>query len=268
MEKNRQLSPLIFITGTDTGAGKTVLTGLLLAHLRRRGIHALAMKPFLSGSWDDANLLRQLQEKELSLAEISPFFFPEPVAPLISARIHKKHVSLAAAVESIQSLRERCEILLVEGIGGLRVPLDENYGVAELIAALKPAVLVAAANRLGVINQAILTCKYLQSNVIPEYTVALMGQMDKPPLIEANAKILREWLAPNPVFEVPYLGENASICGALQVCEKKFHKIVARCLRSCRVIPVAALQAKQRRPRQQIFKKDFDTVRVGGRVRE
>ena len=77
---------IIFITGTDTGVGKTLLTGLLLHHLRQSGCHALAMKPFCSGSRADAEFLHAVQDGELTLDEINPFFFAEPLAPLVAAR--------------------------------------------------------------------------------------------------------------------------------------------------------------------------------------
>lgn len=240
MSKTKTIPPLIFITGTDTGAGKTVLTGLLLAHLRRRGVHALAMKPFISGGWEDAKLLGQLQDDELSLAEISPFFFPEPVAPLISARKHRNPVSLDSVLEKITAIKSRCEILLIEGIGGLRVPLGEGYTVAELIASLQPAVIVAAADRLGVINQSILTGLDLQRIGIKSYTVVLMGQKSGDSQTSHNGNMIAEWLKSARVLELPYLGKNASVKNVLRSSEKKFYKSVARCLGSGRVIPVAA----------------------------
>ena len=225
----------LFITGTDTGAGKTVLTCLLLAHLRRRGIHALAMKPFLSGGWNDARLLRQMQDGELDLAQISPFFFPEPVAPLVAARKHRKKIPIHAVLEKIFAIKSRCEVLLVEGIGGLRVPLGEGYTVADLIASLEAEVAVAAPNRLGVINHAILTGRDLYSIGVERYTVALMGQSRASLVTRGNAKMLREWLAPNRIFEVPWFGKNAQVTLGLKRGEKKFEKIVARIAGSARV---------------------------------
>src|SRR5579859_28442 len=85
---------IIFVTGTDTGVGKTVLMGLLLAHLRRRGAAAFALKPFCSGSRRDVQLLHALQNRELQAGEINPFYFPEPVAPVASARQPGRGVQL------------------------------------------------------------------------------------------------------------------------------------------------------------------------------
>src|SRR5436190_3837938 len=85
---------VIFITGSDTGAGKTYLTALLLAYLRQKGIHALAMKPFCSGSRDDVELLQALQDREISDELMNPFYFEEPIAPLAAGREHGRMISL------------------------------------------------------------------------------------------------------------------------------------------------------------------------------
>src|SRR5579872_3951430 len=114
---------IIFITGTDTGVGKTIFTGLLVRHLREQGVHALAMKPFCSGGRADVRLLRAMQDAELTENEINPFYFPEPVAPLVSARRRNRTIPLRKVVQRINEIAARCECLLIEGSGGLFVPL-------------------------------------------------------------------------------------------------------------------------------------------------
>ncbi|MCX6928449.1 MAG: dethiobiotin synthase [Verrucomicrobia bacterium] len=131
--QRRQAHRIIFITGTDTGVGKTLLTGLLLHYLRHSGCHALAMKPFCSGSRADAEFLHAVQENELTLDEINPFFFSEPLAPLVAARKHQRSICLSSVLRRIRSLASRCQCLLVEGIGGVMVPLGEGFCVADLI---------------------------------------------------------------------------------------------------------------------------------------
>ena len=95
---------IIFITGTDTGVGKTVLTALLLRHLRRSGRAAFAMKPFTCGSRSDAKLLHALQNRELTLNEINPFYFREPVAPLVAAHKQGRDITLRDTLANIQSI--------------------------------------------------------------------------------------------------------------------------------------------------------------------
>src|SRR5258705_9807549 len=94
----RRPGKIIFVTGTDTGVGKTLLTGLLLHHLRTEGCHALAMKPFCSGGRGDVEFLHALQDGELSEREINPFYFHEPVAPLLAARKNARAIHLKDVV--------------------------------------------------------------------------------------------------------------------------------------------------------------------------
>src|SRR5205823_6159208 len=85
----------IFITGTDTGVGKTVLTACLLHHLLQSGMDVLAMKPFCSGSRADVDLLQALQGSRLPDQEMNPFYFSDPVAPLVAARQARRKILLS-----------------------------------------------------------------------------------------------------------------------------------------------------------------------------
>ena len=127
------LARLVFVTGTDTGVGKTLVTALLLHHLRQRGCHALAMKPFCSGGTQDVDLLHRLQQGELSRREINPFYFAEPVAPLVAARRRRRRISAGDVLRRIRAVQRRCGCLLIEGAGGLMAPLgagDDRDAVA------------------------------------------------------------------------------------------------------------------------------------------
>ena len=84
----------VFITGTDTGVGKTFVTAALVRELRRAGVHAGAMKPFATGSRDDARVLSAAMNGELSLSEINPVFFRRPLAPRMAARLEGRRVPL------------------------------------------------------------------------------------------------------------------------------------------------------------------------------
>jgi dethiobiotin synthetase len=229
---------IVFITATDTGVGKTLLTALLLCYLRQSGARALALKPFCSGGRADAETLHRLQKGELTLDEINPFYFPEPVAPLVSARRHKRVVSLDQVVQHIHSIAARVALisrpasapnaqnyLLIEGSGGLLVPLGEGYTVRDLIARLACSVLVVSRNRLGTINHTLLTTQALLNRsplrtsprrsgakAGPHSALSRVVLMDSclPDVSSAsNAAILRELLAPTPLILVPFLGAGA-----------------------------------------------------------
>lgn len=218
---------IIFITGTDTGVGKTLLTGLLLYHLQRQGCHALAMKPFASGSRADAKFLQGLQGEELRLDEINPFFFPEPVAPLVAARKHNRLVRLPEVLRRVNGLAERCQCLLIEGIGGLMVPLGERYYVLDLIRKLRCEVVLATRNRLGTVNHTLLSVFAAQDAGIKKVKTVVMtcGKADSSS--GSNARLLRELLAPNSVLEIPFLGRKPERFAVRQAAEKKLKKTLA-----------------------------------------
>jgi dethiobiotin synthetase len=226
--QQQSLARAIFITGTDTGAGKTLLTALLLHHLRQRGCHALAMKPFCSGGSQDVDLLSHLQEDELGREEINPFNFEEPVAPLVAARKHRRQIALGDALRRIRRVRDQCECLLIEGSGGLMVPLGENFLVADLIASLNCPVVVAAPNRLGVINHTLLTSRVLQLYGVRQIKIALLGRKLSDLSARTNRAVLAELLFPMPVIGVPFLGTRADTPAEVKKSCKKIKKILAQ----------------------------------------
>jgi dethiobiotin synthetase len=210
------MAKIIFITGTDTGVGKTVVTALLLRHLRQAGCSALAIKPFCSGSRADARLLRSLQENMLTLDEINPFFFKQPVAPA-AAGGRRRAIRLDTVLRKIGAVGRRCDVLLVEGIGGLLVPLGKNYTVADLISRLHCPTLIVCRNRLGTINHALLTVKALQAVGIERLGIVMVE--DKKPDISArsNPKIIKKMAPSCPVFLIPNLGSQASSAGVIKI---------------------------------------------------
>ena len=230
---NRTRSPrIIFITGTDTGVGKTLLTGLLLHHLRQTGCHALAMKPFCSGSCADTEFLSAVQDGELTSDEITPFFFAESVAPLVAARKHHRFIRLQDVLRRIRSVAGRCQCLLIEGIGGLLVPLGEGFAVRDLIAKLACEVILVSRNRLGTINHTILTTDALQDVEMIGLTIVLMSSQEGDSSTSSNGRILAELLAPTPVLPMGFLGVNLLRSEDLKESARKSKKTLARILSS------------------------------------
>lgn len=264
---------IIFITGTDTGVGKTLLTALLLCHLRATGSRALALKPFCSGGRADAELLHKLQDGELSLDEINPYYFPEPVAPLISARKHKRSIRLEQVIRYIRSIAERLcsssaksvakfplqrskhemqNYLIIEGSGGLLVPLGEGYTVRDLIVRLDSDLLVVSRNQLGTINHTLLTVKALCSSrpqfsnpsprpsnsaraqycasdsILGRSKVVLMHASTRDVSSRTNPGLLAELLAPVSVIELPFLGHNCASPLSIRKAAKKLSKKLAQ----------------------------------------
>jgi dethiobiotin synthetase len=223
-------SRIIFITGTDTGVGKTLLTGLLLQHLRQNGCHALAMKPFCSGSRADTKFLQAVQDCDLTLDEITPFSFPEPLAPLAAGRKRHRTIRLPEALRQIKRVSDRCPCLLIEGIGGLLVPLGEGFTVRDVIAKLGCEVVVVSPNQLGTINHTLLTVEALQHIGITQLKTVLMSSRKQVFSAPSNRGILTEMLAPVPVLPVHFLGGNLLRLGALKRSAKIIKKTLAQIL--------------------------------------
>jgi dethiobiotin synthase len=203
---------IIFVTGTDTGVGKTVLTALLLHYLRKNGARALAMKPFCSGGKADVKLLQALQPGELSDEEVNPFYFEEPVAPLVAAQKHRRNIRLEDVMNRIQSVAKQCDYLLVEGVGGLLAPWGKGYNAVDLIAQLNCRVIVVARNQLGTINHTLLTTHALQSLGKTKNRCAIVLMSGKTTDLSAasNRKTLIKLLRPLRVLDIPFLGDRAA----------------------------------------------------------
>jgi dethiobiotin synthetase len=224
---NRRPARIIFITGTDTGVGKTLLTALLLQHYRLNGKQALAIKPFCSGDRKDAVFLQAALDNELSLDQINPFYFSAPVAPLVAIREIGITIRMKTVLDYIRKIAASCEILLIEGAGGVLVPLGENYFVSDLINALKCEVIIVARNSLGTINHTLLSAKILKKIHAEQLRVVLMGRKKIDASSATNKDILTELLVPVPVCEIKFLGENANECSTLKNNYKKIKKTLA-----------------------------------------
>jgi dethiobiotin synthetase len=224
------LKKTLFVAGTDTGVGKTVLTAMLLAFLRGGGANVLAMKPFCSGSRGDARLLHSLQKESLTIEEVNPFYFDKPLAPAVAARRSGRRVTRRAALEKIRLLARRCDLLLIEGAGGLLAPLGVGYTARDLIRDLNAETILVSSNRLGVINHVVLTAEALQSSGIKGFKVVLMG-VKRPDLsARGNARMIRQLLPLVPVFSLPYLGIRASTAKAAKINAKYMKITLARLL--------------------------------------
>ncbi|MGA2241533.1 MAG: dethiobiotin synthase [Verrucomicrobiota bacterium] len=195
-----------FITGTDTGVGKTVLTALLARHLRERGVNAAALKPICSGVRDDARALRAAMNGALTPDEINPWHFRAPLAPLLAARRERKRVTPADVLAHVRAMQKRFDVVLVEGVGGLLSPLGENFDSRDLIAALRATPMVVCPNRLGAVNQVLLTLATLPRSASCRARVVLMSPSKPDAATNTNAGLLAEFFDAKRIFELPWLG--------------------------------------------------------------
>jgi dethiobiotin synthetase len=152
-----------FITGTDTDAGKTYVTCLLLEALRRHGHSVAGYKPFVCGPRTDAHQLLDSSSPGLTVEEVNPIWFKLPAAPYAAGLLENKPVRLEDAVAGFQHLASRFRHVLIEGAGGWEVPLTESRTLADFAQGLSVPVVVVVNNRLGALNHTILTVRNIQA---------------------------------------------------------------------------------------------------------
>jgi dethiobiotin synthetase len=219
---------IIFVTGTDTGVGKTLLTAMLLVHLRDQGKRVLALKPFCSGSRSDALLLHHLQSRDITLDEVNPFHFEKPLAPYLAAGpAARDKVRPSKILRHIKQIGRRCDLLLVEGAGGLFVPLGKNWYIRDLISELSCEVILVARNQLGTINHTLLAERSLAELKIKSLKVVLMGQKKPDLSTKTNLGFLKEVLDLQELAGIPYLSARASQPKAVEASAKRLKKVLA-----------------------------------------
>lgn len=212
---------IFFITGTDTGVGKTLVTALLALKLRQTGRSVGVCKPFASGCvWRDGNLesedavwLKTVLELPETLAQINPIALEEPLAPLICAR--RANISTdnwpTRAYAAIEALQAAHDVVLVEGVGGLEVPVGETqdaiWTVRDFAAELKCPIVIVARRSLGTLNHTLLTARNAPFAKALIFNDAVPVQADDV-AAQTNVALLRE-MTELPVWgEIPYLGDK------------------------------------------------------------
>ncbi len=155
----------IFITGTDTGVGKTVIAGAIVRALKRKGLKVGVMKPVETGCArkgdvlipSDGEFLKYMADLDISINEITPYRFETPVAPLVASEIEGVYISPERILEVYKGLTRKFDFVIVEGVGGLMVPIREDLFVADLVSYMGIPLIVVSVNKLGTINHTFLT---------------------------------------------------------------------------------------------------------------
>ena len=151
-----------FVTGTDTGVGKTFVCCALMHAFAGKGLRVVGMKPIAAGCDDDnhnadAKQLRSASNILASYGQINPYSFHHPVAPHLAARKAGIHIDFSRILTSFRELLSQADEVIVEGIGGFKVPLNEKQDTAELAQQLELPVIMVVGLRLGCLNHALLT---------------------------------------------------------------------------------------------------------------
>jgi dethiobiotin synthetase len=216
------------VTGTDTGVGKTIVAAALVAALRRHGARVGVFKPVetgVPGGMDppDAALLRAAAGSTQSVESVCPFTFVEPLAPMIAAERAGTRIDLNALDAALARASADMDATIVEGAGGLLVPMTEHATYATLFARWRLGIIVVAANRLGVLNHSALTVHAAESAGLRVHAVVLNTLTAAPADLAAstNADALRRVLPGRAVVTFPYLSDPhhiPSLAGAADSC--------------------------------------------------
>ena len=152
-----------FLTGTDTGVGKTFVGALLIRALRRAGFDTVGMKPICCGERSDAEALREAADGELSLDDVNPVWFRFPAAPYTASIVENRVPDLDQIRDRYARIRTGRRSMIVEGVGGWLVPITRDYFVGDLAAEMGLPVVVVAANKLGMLNHTLLTVQAIKA---------------------------------------------------------------------------------------------------------
>lgn len=193
----------LFVTGTDTGVGKTVITAALAAALRAEGRNTGVWKPVQSGALlgsgiTDAERLLQGSGIHERPESVAPYTFEAPLTPLLAARAAHVELTLEALSASGLPLMARYDSLLIEGAGGIAVPLTNEALVIDWIVELGTPVLIVARSSLGTINHTLLTAAMLRQRAIPIVGVVLNDGFEAAsdaddPSISTNAALIEQF---------------------------------------------------------------------------
>jgi len=196
-----------FLTGTDTGVGKTYVAALLIRALRKAGLDTVGLKPICCGDRSDAEILHAAAEGELSLDDVNPVWFRFPAAPYTAAIVENRLPDLDQIRDRFARIRATRRSLIVEGVGGWLVPILRNYSVADLAAEMALPVVVVAANKLGALNHTLLTVQAIKAHGLPCAGVILNNMAAEPGAATSTNRSVLEHLLEVPVLYEVEMGQ-------------------------------------------------------------
>ncbi|MDF1751385.1 MAG: dethiobiotin synthase [Verrucomicrobiales bacterium] len=187
----------IFITGTDTGVGKTFFSRGIIRTLRELGVDAVGFKPIECGGRADSKELLAASGESLTLDEVNPISLDQPLAPL-AAVDSPEELPIDKVKQAHEKLVNNHELVIVEGAGGWLVPITADYSMGDLASEMCDEVIIVAANKLGVINHTLLTYRAIQEKKIDCARLVL----NHPPVPESETSGYSPQLYPAESFPV------------------------------------------------------------------
>ncbi len=200
LRKNKMKT--IFIAGTDTGVGKTIVAGALVSALKLKGFRVGVMKPVSCGSREDVDFLLRCAGADSPLEWANPIFLKHPLSPNVAANIERKTIRLEKITSAFNRLIKGVDYLIVEGCGGLLVPLRDGFFVMDLIPLLKAEAILVSRSGLGAINHSLLSLEALKARKIAPLGVVFNRLKPGPLLIaeQTNPSVVSK------ISKIPSLG--------------------------------------------------------------
>ncbi|OGB25797.1 MAG: dethiobiotin synthase [Burkholderiales bacterium RIFCSPLOWO2_02_FULL_57_36] len=211
-----------FVTGTDTEVGKTLISSALLHVLSQRGLRAAGMKPVAAGAvmrdgvWhnDDVDNLAAAASLALPQSLTTPYLMREPAAPHIAAALENIAIDLQHIRSCYDQVAAAADAVVVEGVGGFRVPLSDRFDTADLAQQLGLPVILVIGLRLGCINHALLTADAIAARGLTLAGWVANGIDPEMPHAEANVDALAARLKAPPLGALPWLPVPSAVAAA------------------------------------------------------
>lgn len=176
----------VFVTGTDTGVGKTIVAAGIAGALKKDGIDIGVMKPVATGLMrkgfksQDSEILAKVSDSKDPDSEINPVFLPVEASPLTASKMLNIDIKLEDVFSAFRRLTNKHEFVVVEGIGGVMVPIKENYFVIDMIKEMDLPVLIVSRAMLGTLNHTMLTVKACKEYDLEISGIVVNGVRDDP----------------------------------------------------------------------------------------
>jgi dethiobiotin synthetase len=213
------------ITGTDTSVGKTVVAGALVGWLKANDVDVAAMKPIECGAGsDDASFLHRAARFTGAMTDVCPIRFEDPISPLAAASARGSVIDLDPLDAAFSRLSHDRAVVVVEGAGGLLVPITQTVSYAQLFARWNLEIIIVAANRLGVINHTLLTVMAAQSHRLKIRAIVLnsarAGTSAKDASRLTNQMLLRKLVPGVPIIRFTHVPTPRNLSALVQEAER------------------------------------------------
>ncbi|MHB1646663.1 MAG: dethiobiotin synthase [Candidatus Acididesulfobacter diazotrophicus] len=209
---------VFFITGTDTDVGKTFVSSLIINGLKYYGKKTGYLKPIETGvklnhdgtkKYIDSFFVKKQSDINESLEEICPFTFEHPLSPYAASKFENKSICIKEILYSFYELKNNYDILIVEGAGGMLVPLKKGHYMIDLAKYMDAEVIIVGRAGLGMLNHTLLSINYAKNNDIKLAGIIINNaKNEKDESVLSNKEILREFTEVPIIGDIPYFSFN------------------------------------------------------------